>query len=56
VLPIARWVDDNAVETSPDQIIGLNNVAITPVPLPAGAPMLLSALGGLGFWARRKRR
>ncbi len=27
-----RWVDDNAVQTSPDQIIGLNNVTIVPEP------------------------
>lgn len=24
-----RWIDDNAVQTSPDQIIGLNNVSIS---------------------------
>lgn len=30
-----RWVDDNAVETSPDQIIGLDNVSIT---TPIGNP------------------
>jgi hypothetical protein len=27
---------------------------IDPVPLPAGLPLLLSALGGLAFWRRRK--
>jgi hypothetical protein len=27
-----RWVDDNALQTSPDQIIGLNNVSIIPTP------------------------
>ena len=27
-----RWVDDNAVQTSPDQIIGLNNVTVVPEP------------------------
>jgi hypothetical protein len=50
-----RWVDDNAAQTSPDQLIGLNNVNIAPVPLPAALPLLLSALGGLGFTARRRR-
>lgn len=27
-----RWVDDNAQQTSPDQIIGLNNVVVNPLP------------------------
>ncbi len=51
-----RWVDDNAQQTSPDQIIGLNNVNISPVPLPATLPLFISALGGLGFLARRSRK
>lgn len=51
-----RWVDDNAVNPSPDQIIGLNNVAVAPVPLPAGLPLLGSVLGGLGLFARRSKR
>jgi hypothetical protein len=51
-----RWVDDNAVNPSPDQIIGLNNVNIAPVPLPAGLPLLLSALGGLGLFSRRIKK
>ncbi len=50
-----RWVDDNAVQTSPDQVIGLNNVSVSAVPLPATLPLFLSAVGGLGFLARRKR-
>jgi hypothetical protein len=50
-----RWVDDNAVYQSPDQDIGITNLAITPVPLPAGLPLLLSALGGLSLVARRCR-
>jgi hypothetical protein len=51
-----RWVDDNAVQTSPDQIIGLNNVTVSAVPLPAALPLLLSALGGLGLVSGRSRR
>ena len=50
-----RWVDDNGVPTSPDQIIGLNNVNIAPVPLPAALPLLLAGLGGLGMIGRRGR-
>ncbi len=51
-----RWVDDNAQQTSPDQIIGLNNVSITAVPLPAALPLLLSAPRWPGLVARRSRR
>lgn len=51
-----RWVDDNAVYQSPDQDIGITNVAITPVPLPAGLPLFLSALGGLSLFGWRSRR
>ena len=53
---LLRWVDDNAVQTSPDQIIGLDNVTIAPVPLPTALPLLLSALGGLGLMTRRRGR
>jgi hypothetical protein len=45
-----RWVDDNAVQTSPDQIIGLNNVSIVPTP---GA-LALAGVGTL-LVARRRR-
>jgi hypothetical protein len=59
VLPIAwdngatiyfRWVDDNAQQTSPDQIIGLNNVNVVPAP---GVGAVLGA--GLLAVARRRR-
>lgn len=45
-----RWVDDNAAQTSPDQIIGLNNVNFVPAP---GAGALLGA--GLLLSVRRRR-
>ncbi|MFM9957435.1 MAG: hypothetical protein ACKVZJ_05135 [Phycisphaerales bacterium] len=44
-----RWVDDNADQTSPDAIIGLDNVVITPTP---GAAALL----GLSAVASIRRR
>ena len=40
-----RWVDDNAVQTSPDQIIGLNNVTVVPEP----SAWLASVLGMLSL-------
>lgn len=46
-----RWVDDNAVQTSPDQIIGLDNVVITPAP---GAIALLGLAAGLVGRGRRR--
>jgi hypothetical protein len=48
-----RWVDDNGEVSSPDQLLGLNNVSVVPVPLPAGLPLLLGALCGLGLFRRR---
>ncbi len=51
-----RWVDDDASQSSPDQMIGLNNVEITPVPLPASLPLLVVALGGVGVLGRRSRQ
>ncbi|MFN4244003.1 MAG: hypothetical protein ACK4PI_12305 [Tepidisphaerales bacterium] len=49
-----RWVDDNAAQSSPDQIVGLNNVLITAtvVPEPAG----LSLLGCTALVGLRRRR
>jgi hypothetical protein len=49
---LLRWVDDNAVQTSPDQIIGLNNVAIAAVPEPGTVPLLLAGLAFVGCWLR----
>lgn len=48
-----RWVDDNAINISPDQIIGLNNVSIAAVPEPETYAMFLA---GLGLLALRRRR
>ncbi len=50
-----RWVDDNALQTSPDQIIGLNNVNIAPVPEPEQYAMLVAGLALVGAIARRRR-
>lgn len=52
---LLRWVDDNAVATSPDQIIGLNNVSITAVPEPGSLAMLLAGMSVLGWLVRRKQ-
>jgi hypothetical protein len=49
-----RWVDDNAEHLSPDQIIGLNNVNVAPVPVPAAAWLLGSGL--LTLLGARKRK
>lgn len=36
-------------------VAGFDNVTFAPVPLPAAGWLLLSALGGLGAWSRRKQ-
>jgi len=52
---LLRWVDDNAQQTSPDQIIGLNNVSVSAVPEPAAGLLMLAGLGLLPFASRRRR-
>ena len=49
-----RWVDDNAQQTSPDQIIGLDNVSVS-VPEPTLA-LLAPAAVVIGLGARGRRR
>ena len=39
---LLRWVDDNAVATSPDQIIGLDNVTLLPAAIQVGAAPTVS--------------
>lgn len=51
-----RWVDDNAVQTSPDQIIGLNNVNIAAVPEPETYALLIAGLGIIGSKSRRRKQ
>lgn len=52
---LLRWVDDNAAQGSPDQVIGLNNVNISAVPEPGSMALLLAGMGVLG-WLLRKRQ
>jgi hypothetical protein len=53
---LLRWVDDNAVQSSPDQIIGLNNVSISAVPEPGSVALLLAGLAVVGWTAQRHNR
>ncbi|HIV71127.1 MAG TPA: PEP-CTERM sorting domain-containing protein [Candidatus Aquabacterium excrementipullorum] len=54
-----RWVDDNGKPTSPDQIIGLNNVSVSAVlpavPEPQSLALAMAGLGVLGLVRRAKR-
>lgn len=50
-----RFVDDNAAQTSPDQILGLNNVSILPVPEP-GTLAILGAGLAAASWRRARGR
>lgn len=49
------WFDDNAQQSQPDQIIGLNNVFIAPAPEPASVLMLAAGLAALGLTRARSR-
>jgi len=46
-----RWIDDNATETSPDQIIGLDNVVVN-FPLPVVAPTVTTTTPATGITPR----
>lgn len=47
---LIRWLDDNAVATSPDQIIGLDNVSITrPVGQPPTVALIAPANGSVSY-------
>ena len=49
-----RWVDDNGIASSPDQIIGLDNVHLTTA-VPEPATWSLLAVGALVLIARRRK-
>jgi len=51
-----RWVDDNAENVSPDQIIGLDNVNVSSVPIPGAVWLLGSGLVGLVGIRRRMQK
>jgi hypothetical protein len=50
-----RWVDDNAIDPSPDEIIGIDNVSLT-IPEPASVVLLVATLVSGGRFVRRRVR
>ena len=50
-----RWVDDNGLASSPDQILGLDNVVLTAAAVPEPASWSMLAVGALALVARRRR-
>lgn len=48
------WENFGLASVNRDSTSGLINVSLAVVPLPAGLPLLLTALGSLGFLARRR--
>jgi len=53
--PFAAGEYSFRLEASNGQGVAMN-VNVSPVPLPAALPLLLGALGGMGFVARRRRK
>jgi hypothetical protein len=51
---VLRWIDDNAIDPSPDEIIGLDNVRIA-IPEPAGLTLVATALAAGAAMVRRRR-
>jgi hypothetical protein len=49
-----RWVDDNAIDPSPDQFIGLDGVGISPVPEPGSLALCGLAAAALIRYRRRQ--
>jgi hypothetical protein len=51
-----RFVPGSGNDNSgrPDFALAAIDVAIAPVPLPLGAALMLTAVGGLGLWSRRR--
>ncbi|HEY8994015.1 MAG TPA: PEP-CTERM sorting domain-containing protein, partial [Lacunisphaera sp.] len=50
------WFDDNAEDSSPDQLIGLNNVSIAAVPEPSAGILGLVAMGVAFTLVRRRKQ